>query len=86
MLKLEGEWGVKPDQDNMNKSQYFKAMSGRRLTKIEEQLRLMKNQANKRNYSYTPEDIEKIEKVLKEMVTDTLETLKGNKQSYFTLK
>jgi len=86
MLKLEGDWGVRPNQHAMNKSEYFKAMAGRRLSRIEEQLRLIKNQANKRNYDYTDEDVEKIENLLHEMVEDTLETLKGKKPSYFVLK
>ena len=85
MLKLEGEWSVKPNQHNMNKHQYFRSISGRRLSKIDEQLRLMKNQANKNNYDYTEEDLDKIESILTSMVSDTMDTLRG-KKSYFILK
>lgn len=83
MLILTDDWNKKPDQNVMNKQEYFKAMSGRRISKIYEQLRLMKNLSNKNNYSYTEEDIEKIETLLHGMVDDTINRLRGKKD--FTL-
>ncbi len=56
----EGESGIK------SKDERFKIVAGRRVQNILNQMRLLRNCANKSNYSYNKEQVDKIFKVINE--------------------
>lgn len=72
----EDAYNRRPNQSNMTKRQYYKAMCGRRLANVQEQLRLMRNLSNKNNYDFTSEDIDKLEEELVFQVKYTIMTLR----------
>lgn len=73
-----------------DKHKYFKYIVSKRVNRILEQLRLIKNCANKNNYAYTDEDLDKIFEKLRTQTLETEQllrnTLNTKKSTRFTLK
>lgn len=73
-----------------DKHAYFKFIASRRVNKILEQLRLLRNCSNRNNYAFTNADLDKIFKELKEQTKKTEMLLRGKlkdeKSFKFTLQ